>query len=43
MDQGRRQESAYAGRGLRAEEYCVLVTIAAHQETLARAARVKAA
>jgi DNA topoisomerase-1 len=43
MEQGRRQESAYAGRGLRAEEYCVLVTIAAHQETLARTARVKAA
>ncbi len=43
MEQGLAQESAYAGRGLSAEEYCVMVTIAEHQEKLARSARSKAA
>lgn len=43
MEQGELQESAYAGLGLRAEEYCVMVIIAGHQERLAREARSKAA
>ena len=41
--QGLQQDAAYAGLGLRPEEYAVLVMIAAHQEKLARAARAKAA
>ena len=43
MQQGQQQESAYAGLGLSAEEYCVMVTIASHQEKLAAGARAKAA
>jgi DNA topoisomerase I len=43
MAQGEQQESAYAGLGLRPEEYAVMVVIAAHQEKLARAVRSKAA
>lgn len=43
MEQGVQQENAYAGLGLSAEEYCMMVTIAAYQETLAREARTKAA
>jgi len=36
---GEQQESAYAGLGLRPEEYCMMVTIAAHQEKLAHSHR----
>jgi DNA topoisomerase-1 len=43
MERGKEQESAYAGMGLSSEEYCVMVTIAAHQEKLARSSRSKAA
>jgi DNA topoisomerase-1 len=43
MEQGVEQESAYAGLGLRAEEYCVMVIIAAHQKKLAGETRAKAA
>lgn len=43
MQQGDRQQADYAGLGLRPEEYCVMVVIAAHQEKLARKARTKAA
>ena len=43
MREGERQESAYSGLGLRTEEYCVMVIIAAHQEKLAKAVRAKAA
>jgi DNA topoisomerase I len=39
MQQGERQESAYAGLGLRPEEYCVMVTVAGYQEGLAREMR----
>jgi DNA topoisomerase-1 len=42
MQQGQQQDDAYAGLGLRPEEYCVMVTIAAHQEKAAKAARAKA-
>jgi DNA topoisomerase I len=38
MAQGREQQAAYEGRGLRAEEYSVMVIIAKHQERLAKAA-----
>jgi DNA topoisomerase I len=38
MTQGREQQAAYEGRGLRAEEYSVMVIIAKHQERLAKAA-----
>ncbi|MGA7240969.1 MAG: DNA topoisomerase IB [Bryobacteraceae bacterium] len=38
MAQGREQQSAYEGRGLRAEEYSVMVIIAKYQERLAKAA-----
>lgn len=41
--QGEQEESAYKGLGLRAEEYCVMVIVAAYQEKLARGARAKAA
>jgi DNA topoisomerase I len=43
MQQGEQQQTAYNGLGLRPEEYCVLVVVAAHQEKLARGARSKAA
>jgi DNA topoisomerase-1 len=43
MREGEQQESAYSGLGLRTEEYCVMVIIAAHQEKLAKAVRAKAA
>jgi hypothetical protein len=43
LKQGERQQAAYAGLGLSPEEYCVMVTVAAHQEKLAREARSKAA
>jgi len=43
MQQGEQQQTAYNGLGLRPEEYCVLVVVAAHQEKLARGARTKAA
>jgi DNA topoisomerase-1 len=41
--QGEQQDAAYAGPGLRPEEYAVMVLIAAHQEKLARTARANAA
>lgn len=43
LKQGEQQEAAYAGLGLRPEEYCVMVVVAAHQEKLARETRAKAA
>jgi DNA topoisomerase-1 len=43
MQQGEEQHQAYNGLGLRPEEYCVLVVVAAHQERLAKQARTKAA
>jgi DNA topoisomerase-1 len=43
MQQGEEQHRAYNGLGLRPEEYCLLVVVAAHQEWLARQARTKAA
>jgi DNA topoisomerase I len=38
MEQGEEQNKAYAGMGLRPEEYCVMVIIAEYQQKLARAA-----
>lgn len=38
MQQGREQQEAYGGRGLRAEEYSVMVIIAKQQEKAAQAA-----
>jgi DNA topoisomerase I len=38
MAQGREENAAYEGRGLRPEEYAVMVIIAKHQERLAKAA-----
>ncbi len=38
MAQGREQQAAYEGHGLRAEEYSVMVIIAKYQERLAKAA-----
>ncbi len=38
MQQGREQQAAYEGKGLRAEEYSVMVVIAKRQEMAARAA-----
>ncbi len=38
MDEGRAQEEAYAGLGLRPEEYSVMVIIAEYQSRLAKAA-----
>jgi hypothetical protein len=38
MQQGEQQNSAYAGLGLRPEEYCVMVIIAEYQQKLAKAA-----
>jgi DNA topoisomerase-1 len=43
MQQGDEQHAAYAGLGLRPEEYCVMVIVAEYQEKLARQARTKAA
>jgi DNA topoisomerase-1 len=43
MEQGIQQDAAYAGMGLRPEEYAVMVIVARYQEDLARNARVKAA
>ena len=43
LAQGEQQDAAYAGLGLRPEEYAVMVILAAHQEKLARAMRTKAA
>jgi len=43
MDQGKEQDAAYDGKGLRPEEYCVLVIIADHQAKLAHQTRTKAA
>jgi len=43
MDQGKEQDAAYDGKGLRPEEYCVLVVIAERQQKLAHQARTKAA
>jgi DNA topoisomerase-1 len=43
MEQGIEQQTAYAGLGLRPEEYCVMVVIAAYQERLARESSFKAA
>lgn len=43
LEQGERQQTAYAGLGLRPEEYCVLVVVAEHQQKLARAGGAKAA
>ena len=43
LEQGKEQEAAYAGLGLKSEEYCMMVIIAAYQEKLARRARAKAA
>ena len=43
LEQGEQQDGAYAGLGLRPEEYTVMVIIAEHQEKLARVARSKAA
>jgi DNA topoisomerase-1 len=41
--QGEEQNSAYAGLGLRPEEYCVMVTVAKYQEQLAQHLNRKAA
>ena len=38
MAQGREENAAYEGRGLRPEEYAVMVIIAKHQERMAKAA-----
>ena len=43
MELGEQQNSAYAGLGLRPEEYCVMVVVAAYQERLAREMRARAA
>jgi DNA topoisomerase-1 len=43
VEQGEQQQVAYAGLGLKPEEYCVMVIVAAHQERLARESRAKAA
>ena len=43
MQQGEQQHMAYNGLGLRPEEYCALVVVAAHQERLANQARTAAA
>ena len=36
MEAGEQQHSAYSGLGLRPEEYCLMVTVAGYQESLAR-------
>jgi len=38
MEQGREQNTAYDGMGLRPEEYSVMVLIAEYQQKLAKAA-----
>jgi DNA topoisomerase-1 len=38
MEQGKEQNAAYAGMGLRPEEYSVMVIVAEHQQKLAKAA-----
>jgi DNA topoisomerase-1 len=38
MQQGQEQESAYAGLGLKPEEYAVMVIVARHQQELAKQA-----
>lgn len=43
MKQGEKQDAAYSGLGLKPDEYCVMVIIAAHQEKLARDVRPNAA
>jgi len=43
IEEGERQDSAYAGLGLRPDEYAVMVLIAKYQENLARGSRAKAA
>jgi DNA topoisomerase-1 len=43
MAQGDQQQAAYAGLGLRPEEYCVMVVVAAYQEKLAREGHAHAA
>ena len=43
LERGEQQNIAYAGLGLRPEEYAIMVIIAAHQEKLARGERAKAA
>jgi hypothetical protein len=43
MQQGEEQDAAYAGRGLRPEEYSVLVIVAKYQENLVKGTRKKAA
>jgi DNA topoisomerase I len=43
LARGEQQDAAYAGLGLRPDEYAVMVIIAAHQEKLARVARANAA
>jgi len=43
VEQGVEQDTAYAGLGLRPEEYSVLVIITKHQEKIARETRAKAA
>jgi hypothetical protein len=43
LEQGEQQQAAYAGLGLAAEEYCIMVTVSAHQEKLAKGANLKAA
>ena len=42
MEAGEQQQVAYGGLGLRPEEYCVMVIIAAHQERVAEEARAAA-
>lgn len=39
MQRGEQQDSAYAGLGLRPEEYCVMVAIAEYQQKLTKAER----
>jgi DNA topoisomerase-1 len=43
MKEGIQQDNAYAGLGLRPEEYCVMVIVAKYQQEAARAARTHAA
>lgn len=43
MQQGEAQDAAYAGLGLRPEEYSVMVIVAAYQEKKATVARARAA
>ena len=43
MKEGEQQHAAYAGLGLRPEEYSTMVIVADYQERLARSARAKVA